>query len=87
MAKVREIRALIALHYDSESAAAKELNWKRQRLNRITGGTKEPNIEEVKQLSIILKTPFEDVANIFLRHKSPNGRRIIDKTKGREGVA
>ena len=45
----------------------------RQKLNKITTGRKEPDLEEVYQISHVLSQPIDVVANIFLRYKSPNG--------------
>lgn len=70
--KVREIKALIQLKYDTEAEAARELGWSRQHLNRITTGRKEPDIQEVKQLANLLGRTWGEIATIFLIAKSPN---------------
>lgn len=72
MSKVNEIRGLIYGKYDNEAQLAKELGWPRQRLNKITNGTKEPDIDEVCALAEKLDQSIEDVVHIFLRYKSPN---------------
>ncbi|SMC38066.1 helix-turn-helix domain-containing protein [Papillibacter cinnamivorans] len=72
--KVKELRSLIFSRYDSESALACDLGWPRQKLNKITNGKKEPDIEELNQLAIKLGQPVGDIAHIFLRYKSPNGQ-------------
>ena len=74
MAKVNEIRGLIYSRYDSEAQLAQELGWPRQRLNAITNGLKEADIDEIYALSQKLETPVDEIVYIFLRHKSPNGQ-------------
>ena len=74
MAKVNEIRGLIYSRYDSEAQLAQDLGWTRQRLNAITNGQKEPDLDEIYALSQKLETPIEEIIYIFLRHKSPNGQ-------------
>lgn len=76
MAKVRELCGLIHSEYDNESDFAKALGWPRQKLNKITTGKKEPDLDEVAQLSDCLHQPLETIAQIFLRYKSPNGQQI-----------
>ena len=71
MAKVRALRAMIYAQYDSEAQLASELNWPRQKLNSITNGGKEPDLQEVKALSDKLKCPISDMINIFLAQESP----------------
>lgn len=71
MAKIKELRSLIYGRYDSESQLADDLGWPRQRLNKITNGTKEPDLEEVKALADKLEKPFSEIAEIFLQQKSP----------------
>ena len=68
MAKIYPVRSLIYAKYDSEAELCRELGWPRQRLNRITNGTKEPDIREVKILAEKLECPFEKLADMFLRH-------------------
>jgi transcriptional regulator with XRE-family HTH domain len=72
MAKIYALRSLIYAKYDSEAKLADELGWPRQRLNKITNGTKEPDLDEVKVLAEKLDRPFSDIAFIFLDQKSPN---------------
>lgn len=72
MAKVSEIRGLIYSQYDSEAQLAQELGWTRQRLNNITIGKKEPDLDEIVALATKLNRPIDEILLIFLRHKSPN---------------
>lgn len=72
MAKIYALRSLIYAKYDSEAKLADDLGWPRQRLNKITNGTKEPDLDEVKALAKKLDRPFSEIAFIFLDQKSPN---------------
>ena len=72
--KVKAVRGLIYAMYNSESDCAKEMGWPRQRLSKITHGQKEPSIDELNDLSKALGISVGDLAEIFLRHKSPNGQ-------------
>ncbi len=76
MAKIKELRGLIYDRYDTETALASELGWPKQRLNKITNGTREPNLEEVAALAEKLDRSVEEVFYIFLRHKSPNRQHM-----------
>lgn len=73
--KVRELRGLIYSLYDTESEFASELGWERQRLSKITNGAKEPDVDELNVLSKALGKTIDDMAQIFLRHQSPNRQR------------
>jgi transcriptional regulator with XRE-family HTH domain len=75
MSKIRELRGLIYAQYDSEADMAKTLKWTRQRLSKITNGAKEPDVLELNEISAALDCPVDDVVQIFLRHKSPNGQQ------------
>ena len=77
MAKVNEIRGLIYSKYDSESALAAELGWSRQKLNTITNGNREPGLDEIAALADKLECPIEEIVQIFLQHKSPNGLQSL----------
>lgn len=72
MEKVRELRGLIYSQYDSETEFANAIGWPKQRVNKITGGVKEPNIDELNALSKALNVSVGEMAQIFLRYKSPN---------------
>lgn len=72
MAKVRELRGIIYGKFDSEAQLADSLGWNRQKLSKITNGQKEPDLTEINELATALKITVEEVAQIFLRHKSPN---------------
>lgn len=67
MKRVRELKALIQLKYDTETEAARDFGWTKQRLNRITTGKREPDIQEVKVLAEKLGKSWNEIADIFLR--------------------
>lgn len=75
MEKVIELRGLIYGKYATESQLADELGWSKQRLNLITNGKREPDLEEVAALAEKLDKSVEDMVYLFLRHKSPNRQR------------
>lgn len=75
MGKIKELRGLIYSKFDSESDMARRLGWPRQKLNKITNGTKEPDITELNELARLLEKPVGDMAQIFLKHVSPNGQQ------------
>lgn len=76
MAKIIELRGLIYGKYETETQLAKELGWPKQRLNLITNGTREPDLEEIAALAEKLDKSVEEMVFIFLRHKSPNRQQI-----------
>lgn len=76
MAKIIELRGLIYGKYETETQLANELGWPKQRLNLITNGTREPDLEEVAALAEKLDKSVEEMVYIFLRHKSPNRQQI-----------
>lgn len=76
--KVRELRGLIYSLYDTEAEFASKIGWERQRLSKITNGTKEPDVNELNILSKALGKTIDDMAQIFLHHKSPNRRRYTE---------
>ena len=70
MAKSKELNSLIHTFYDSESEMAESMGWSRQRLNRITTGKKVPDLFEVNDIAVALRTPFLAMARIFLGDRS-----------------
>lgn len=72
--KVYELRGMIYSKYESEAQCARELGWPRQKLSKITNGNKEPDIDELFQLSKALGCAIDDLVDIFLKHKSPIGQ-------------
>lgn len=77
--KVRELRSLIYSKYDSEAQFAEQIGWPRQRLSKITNGQKEPTVVELNTIAKGLGRSVEEIAQIFLRTKSPN-RQQSDQT-------
>ena len=73
MSKILPLRGLIYSKFNSEAECADALGWSRQRLNKITNGKKEPDLEEVQALANVHDVSFMEVANIFLHLKSPSG--------------
>lgn len=76
MEKVKELRGLIYSQYNSETEFAHFIGWPRQRVNKITNGLKEPDINELNVLAEALNVSVGEMAQIFLRHKSPNRQQI-----------
>ena len=72
MAKILALNGLIHSKFDSEAKMSDALGWRRQRLNKITNGEKEPDLYEVRDISNVLGVSFMTVAQIFLDRKSPN---------------
>ncbi len=75
-AKVKELRGLIYGTFDSEAEMAKEIGWPRQRLSKITNGVKEPDVNELNAIAKPLGKSVGDIAQIFLRYKSPNEQHV-----------
>lgn len=75
--KVKELRSLIYGSYNSEAEMADMMGWTRQRLSKITNGKKEPNLAEINEISQALNKSVEEIAQIFLRYKSPNRQHKI----------
>ena len=73
MAKILALSGLIHSKFHTESKMADAMGWSRQRLNKITNGDKEPDLDEVRSISDVLDVSFMTVAQIFLDRKSPNG--------------
>lgn len=70
--KVRELRALIYSQYDSAGQLAAVLGWPQVKLSRISCGSKEPDVNELNELAAGLHRQAGELAEIFLRVKSPN---------------
>lgn len=74
MHKVREFRALIFQCYDSEAQFARDMGWACQKLSKITNGQRTPSIDELAVFANYLSVTTGELAELFLRHKSPNGQ-------------
>ena len=72
MARIKELRSIIYDRYESESELANELGWPKQKLNRITNGQQEPNLEELMAMADKFEMSATDLIRIFLQNKSPN---------------
>lgn len=75
MERVMALRGLIYSKYKSEAEFAKSIGWSRQKLNRITTGRKEPDLQETSEIAAGLGRPLEEIAHIFLVESSPNGQQ------------
>ena len=72
--KVFEPRGMIYSRFENEAACARKLGWPRQKLSKITNGTKEPDVAELAGLAGVLECSVDELAQIFLQFKSPNGQ-------------
>lgn len=66
MQRESQIKQMILERFGTEAKAARALGWPRQRLNKITIGRKEPDLEEVSALSGLLGVPVGEMVAIFL---------------------
>lgn len=73
MGKVMALKGMIHSKFDSELQMAKTIGWSRQKLNKITNGKMEPDLDDVQKMASALNVSFMDVARIFLQTESPNG--------------
>ena len=72
MSKNFELNSLIHGQFKNQAAFADAIGWRRQRLNKIVNGDKQPSLDEVQTIAEGLSVPFMMIANFFLRSKSPN---------------
>lgn len=63
--KNRALRSLIYLRYDSETACAEALGWKKQKLNKMTNGLMEPDINDARKLAKALGVSVDVLADFF----------------------
>lgn len=75
MSKVRELRSLIYLNYDTEAELSDLLGWNRQKLNKITCGKMNIGLNDAFELADALAVSVDELYEIFLRHKSPKGEK------------
>lgn len=73
MAKILELNSLIHGQYPNQASFANAIGWRRQKLNKIVNGEKQPSIKEVQTIADGLGIPFMMVCKFFLEEKSPNG--------------
>lgn len=66
------VKQMILDRFGSEAKAARTLGWPRQRLNKITIGRKEPDLEEVSAISALLDVPVGEMVAIFLANSVTN---------------
>jgi len=72
MQKIYELNSLIHGQYPNQASFASAIGWRRQRLNKIVNGEKQPSIEEVQTIAEGLGVPFMMVCKFFLKPLSPN---------------
>lgn len=77
--KIKELRGIIYSKFDSEADMAKAMGWTRQRLSKITNGLKEPDVNELNDMANPLNMTVGEIAQIFLRNKSPNEQQKYKK--------
>lgn len=75
MAKVMGFRGLIYTYYANEAEFAAELGWSRQRLNKISNGQRDPDLNDIALFAEKLNLSVGEMAQIFLNQKSPNGQQ------------
>lgn len=81
MAKIKGLRGCIYERFESESEFARLIGWPKQRLSKITNGTKEPTVSEINQIATGLGISVGDVAAFFLGESSPNERLNVSSNK------
>lgn len=64
------IKALVYAKYSTEAELARILGWTRQKLNLTTHMKREPNLEDIVQLSKALDTGIEKLILLFLQERS-----------------
>ena len=72
MSKNMELNSLIHGQFRNQAAFADAIGWRRQRLNKIVNGDRQPSLDDVQVIANGLGVPFMMVANFFLNKKSPN---------------
>ncbi len=79
MTKAQRLRGLICGRYSSVSGLARQMNWGRQKLQRIISGQQVPTVQEVHELAVALKISLSEMAEFFLdceiTKRATNGRR------------
>lgn len=84
--KNEKLSRMILQKYKTESQMAREMGWKRQRLNKIVNGTKIPNVLELNELSEALDASIGMVASFFCpcsHHMSDKSIVSWDKEEGK----
>lgn len=71
----KELKERILAKYGTEAEMARRLGWPRQRLNKITNGAKEPDVDELAAISKGLCLSISCVANFFLKNSHQTGNK------------
>lgn len=64
--KLDALKNDIKTKFGSEAEMARALGWPRQRLNKITTGTKEPDVGELGEMAKVMEESISQVAEFFL---------------------
>lgn len=74
--KNEELNKAIKNKFNSEAACSRALGWDRQRLNKITNGLMLPDVNDLNELSEVLGISVGELADFFIKQKSPNEQQI-----------
>lgn len=74
--KVKAFRGLIYSKFDSEAEFARAMGWQRQKVSKLSNGTRQPNLEEIDIMAKTLEVTELELFHIFLANKSPNGQQL-----------
>ena len=69
MTKTQRLRGIICGRYSSVSGLARQLDWGRQKLQRIISGQQIPTVQEVYEMALALKLTLSEMADFFLEEK------------------
>lgn len=75
--KVKAFRSLVYSKFDSEAQFARAMGWERQRVNKLSNGVRQPNLEEVDTMAKALCVSPMELMYIFLENKSPNRQQVV----------
>lgn len=80
MQQIAELKTAILDVYKSEAACSRHMGWQRQRLNKITTGSKEPSIYELNEIANALNLSVSNLMPLFLQKSSPNRQHKLSGT-------
>lgn len=61
-----KLRGKIYENYKSVSKCAQSMGWSRQRLHLIVNGKRVPDVDDVREISTVLKLSNDEMLSIFL---------------------
>lgn len=76
--KVKAFRGLIYSKFDSEAEFARKMGWERQKVNKLSNGVRQPNLEEIDTMAKTLGVSELELFHIFLAQKSPNRQHTME---------